>query len=140
VLPFWFSSDRPPASSGEIRDAEAHLGQALPDELKALLRVQDGGVSNYGAFREGERHFPLLPFFCVGASRRGDTLMAAFDARADFGIPTNVVPFGGQGHSWWGLRYGEGDEPTVVFQLDEESPVEYVARTFREFLAGLVEE
>ena len=144
-LPSWFkgewSTDRPGATPEEIAQAQVHIGHRLPEELCSLLLVQDGGVSNYEAFQDGDRYFPLLPFFAAGASVRADTLSQAFDTRELFELPAGIVVFAAQGHSWWGLDYRSGvPEPTVVFQLDEESDIEVVAPTFRDLLAGLVEE
>ncbi len=143
ALPFWFTAEwaetRRGATQREIDAAEAHLGRRLPAELRQLLLLQDGGVSNYVAYQVGDQYVPLLPFFGVGTDR-GDCLSRAFDARHLDEIPEEVIVIAAMGHSWLGLRYRDaGAEPELVQQSDEDSPIEVVAPTFREFVAGLVE-
>ncbi len=144
-LTFWYADEWSPPRAGatpeEVDQAEAHIGRKLPDELRALLLVEDGGVSNYEAFEDGDRYFPVLPFFCAGSTQRADTLAHAFDMRVYYPeIPTEIIVFAAAAHSWLGLDYGSGrKDPVVVFQLNEDSEIEFVADTFAAFLAGLVE-
>ena len=139
-LPFWFGDNRPAATEAQIDDCERHIGRSLPAELRRLLLVQDGGVSNFAGFEDGERYFPVFPIFGAGGATRTDTLMRAFDQRRVDGVPDGIIMIAGEGHSWLGLDYRVGVEPAVVFRQTDEDLIEVVARTFAEFLAGLIEE
>ena len=90
-LPFWLTSDRRGATAAALAKAEAHFGKSLPAELRELLMLQDGGISNYEAYEDGDDYFPLLPFLGVGRDR-GDTIMDALAVRDTFGIPKQVIP------------------------------------------------
>lgn len=140
-IPFWFPNGRGGASEAELERAERYVGYRIPGALRDLLVIQDGGVSNYTAYKQGDRQFPLLPIFRAGGDPATATLMRAYDVREAFGVPDGVIAFAGQGESWWGLDYRcDSDAPGVVFRLDLEHDVEPVATTFDGLLASLVEE
>lgn len=136
---FWFGSG-PGASEEDLSATEAYVGHRLPPLLRQLLLERDGGVSNFSAFEDGDEYFPLPPLFGVSSTAAADTISSAFRVGLHFGVPTGVVPFAGMGHSWMGLDYRQGDDPSVVYRQEEETAVELVARTFEAFLAGLIEE
>lgn len=137
-LPFWFHRTAP-ASIQEIEATERHIGHQLPEEYRALLRLQNGGVSNYSGFRDGERYFPLPPLFGVGAGAQ-DTLARAFDIGAMEGRPEGVVLFAAAEHIWLGLDYRVARGPAVVFGNTDEDELKLVAPSFADFIRGLVEE
>ena len=138
-LPFWFEDDCLGATPAEIDAAERHIGFPLPAGLRELLLEKDGGVSNYAAYVRNGEEYPLLPFL-GGSPHRGESLMLAADSCASSGIPAGIVPFALDGHSWWGLDYRTNPgEPTIVFSEDEEHDCELVARSFSEFLKGLIQ-
>ena len=138
-LPFWLTQTRG-ATEAEVAAAEHYIGQALPARLRELLREQNGGVSNFAAYEQGESYYPLLPLFGVDPNASAGTLMRAFDVREAFGVPHGVIMFAGQGHAWWGLDYRHNpDRPAVVYRNSETEPIQAVARSFEECLRGLVE-
>lgn len=140
-LPFWFDGKRPGATEEELNHAERYVGNDLPAKLRELLREQDGGVSNYAGYVKGELYLPFLPVFGVRAGPATGTIMRAFDVRNEFGVPQGVVPFAGQGHSWWGLDYrSDLRDPCVVFRGSEEEEIVVAAESFDEFVDGLIEE
>lgn len=141
AAPFWFGEPRPGATPSEVDFAEHHVGFRLPTALRQLLLTQNGGVSNYAAFVSGKECYPMLPMFRVGSKVADGTIMRAFDIGQSFGVPAGVVPFAGQGESWWGLDYRTNREvPAVVFLQDPDHEIEPVASTFDEFLGGLAED
>lgn len=135
-LPFWFDDGSPAkgASLTSISAFEEHIGKSLPASLKRLLLERDGGVSNYEAYHVGELYVPLPAFFSV------DTMTRSFDVARHFGTPEGVIAMASGAHDWIGLDYRTSDEPAVVAQAHEDAPLERVAGSFDEFLAGLVEE
>lgn len=135
-LPFWFDDGSPAhgASPSAIAAFENRSGTALPASFERLLLERDGGVSNYEAYHVGERYVPLPAIFSV------DVMTRALDAAHHFGTPKGVVAFASGAHAWLGLDYRNSKDPAVVAQADDDAPIEPVAASFDEFLAGLVEE
>ena len=136
--PFWFRQER--GASAESLDAcERYLGVELPRELRRLLALQDGGVSNYTGFEKAGVYVPVLPFLSADPATSGSTYVTADRLRRESGVPSGVVVFAAEGHAWLGLDYRNGDCPSVVYADDAGQPIEVVASTFDEFLAHLVE-
>lgn len=136
---FWDLEDsrEPGATREEIDRTESIVGCLLPSELRELLMVRNGGLSNYDTFRGRGVEHPLLVMFSADPDGDFDSIVAAFDVRAEFGVPDGVVPFAGEGHSWWGLDYRVTGGPGVVFKWNDNE-VEAVASSFEAFLRGLV--
>jgi hypothetical protein len=142
VARFWDNEEsrQPGATQEQIAGTEAIIGYPLPDGLRELLLLRNGGLSNFSAFRRvGEDDYPLFPMFSADPCGDFDSLVSAFGVRGEFDVPDGVVPFSGQGRSWWGLDYRVVNGPGVVFKWDEEELV-LVASSFDGFLVGLVED
>jgi len=55
------------ASEAELDAAESAIGHRLPADLRAVLRVRDGGTAHFGTFRKAAVSYPLgAAFFGVG--------------------------------------------------------------------------
>ena len=134
VFPFWLDTERDGASREQIEQFEKEVGIKLPEEFRQALLLCDGGVSSYSAFQRGDYYVPIPPFFSVEALRRAE------QNRDEFGTPERVVVIASGGHEWLGLDYRQGSVPKVVFQEDEESPLEMVADSFEVLLEGLMED
>lgn len=132
--PFWIDRDRAGASMDAIERLERDMGHALPHELVQALLLRDGGVSAYSSFQHGDVYVPLPAFFAV------EELRQAWEQRDELGTPAGVVAIAAGGHEWMGLDYREGPDPKVVFQEDEDSPLELVAESFEALLDGLAED
>jgi SMI1/KNR4 family protein SUKH-1 len=140
VRNFWFSEGTG-ATAADLDRAEKYVGHPIPQRLRALLEVKNGGVSVYSAFIDEDRYYPLLPLFGVDPEVAAGSLMRAFDVRAEFGVPDGVVPFAGQGNAWMGLDFRQsGLDPAVVYRDDIDREIEEVAKNFDAFIQGLVEE
>ena len=135
-LPFWFDDGLPTsgASENELALLESMIGERLPPALRDLLAVRNGGVSNFAAFVVGETRVPLPALFSVME------ISASVANSESFGTPDGVVAFGGDGDDWVGLDYRQGRVPEVVYQEHDDAPLEVVASSVDELLAGLVEE
>ncbi len=135
---FWYEPEGQGASLPEIEATEAAIGHRLPDELRHLLLIQNGGVAAYASVASGRGVFPLLPFFGVGITTEVGTILGALSVAEVFGVPPNVVPFAGLGHSWWGLEYAQpGAGPRVVYRDHLDAGIEVVSETFGAMLAHL---
>lgn len=133
----WYTGEHA-ATEQEIAAAEAAIGHDLPPSFRALLMQENGGVSTFIAYDDGENYFPLLPICGTEAIKQG---VGAIDVRKVFNIPDDIVVFAAEGHAWWGLDYrGDRHQPAIVYRNDAESDIETVAPTFDEMLAGLVED
>jgi len=146
ALPFWhvllgFSEGKPvrKASVAELEKTEVHIGYRLPQRLKDLLKIQNGGVSNYEAFVDGERYFPVLDFFGVGEGY--GTLIHVFNMSKEYETPDGIVVFAGGAHSVLAFDYrADVNEPQILYQHTEDDEFELVCESFEAFLSGLVEE
>lgn len=126
------------ATEESIQNAESYVGQRLPDSLRTLLKVQDGGVSNYGAcVSQGER-YPVLPLLGVSATASG-SIVRAFDLMDSFDVPREVVVFAAMGNAWLGLDYRSGPVPSVLYGDVDYATTNTIAENFDEFLKNLVE-
>jgi len=140
---FWYTEmgdTAQPATAEAIAEAERLLGVKLPEEFKALLRIQDGGVSVYdGIYHHGE----FYPFFgTAGVSEKSKHRIVPPDEYKtdDEDIPPGVILFAGMGHSWVGFDYRTSDSPSIVYFDEFEDKLTKLADTFVEYLLRLQEE
>jgi hypothetical protein len=133
-LPFWFDARRAGASRDQIEQLEREAGVELPEEFRQALMLRDGGTSNYASFRRDDYQVPIPSFFTVEELRRAER------HREELGTLRGIVAIAGGGHEWLGLDYRHGPVPTVVFQEDEDAPLEAVADSFEALLDGLTED
>lgn len=138
-LPFWLE-----ASTGSTEEAlqaaEAYVGHRLPDSLRALLREQNGGVSNYATCGSAGDRYPVLPMMGVAADASVDTIVRAHDVKEAFGVPEGVVVFAAMGDAWLGLDYRDSSVEPAVLYGDSERDAVGVSATFDRFLDSLGEE
>jgi hypothetical protein len=146
---FWFRSNdttsdfgmpKPPATTADLAGTEAHIGYRLPEELRELLMIQDGGVSQYSFAVDGGRCYPVPAILRANGTGFG-TIRGAYDFGDDGRVPAGVVVIATGGHDWLGLDYRKrADRPSVVYQEDEDAEIEEVAESFAQFLGMLSED
>lgn len=135
IADFWYESGPARgASAAELDLAEKRLGFELPAELRRLLAVRDGGVSNFGLFED----IVLAPFRGVAHGAGTGDLVALHLAGGVDTLPTGVVIFAADADAWFGLDYRENARaPSILHWSEyEDGPIE-LAGSFRQFLMNL---
>ncbi len=135
IAGFWHDSGRVEGASPEELDAaERQLGVRLPEELRRLLSIRDGGVPNFLLFGD----ILMTPIRGV-ANKAGTGHLVDLHMRGGVEtLPDGVVIFAADADAWFGLDYRANEEcPSVLHWSEyEEEPV-HLAPTFRAFLDNL---
>jgi hypothetical protein len=135
---FWHNPDGAEgARDDELRNAEKQLGFTLPQELKQLLTLRDGGIPNYDLFG----NILLCPF--RGVANKADTgnLVKLHLEGGEETLPADVVIFAAGPDAWFGLDYRTSRAcPSVLHWSEYEDEPVTLAATFREFLDKLSSE
>ena len=146
---FWDENfyNHPPLTETMVASAESALGVRLPDELIALLRVQNGGYTKGFAFPMlrrtswAEDHVPLTELFGIVTDpsiRSAQNILDTAYMTKEWGLPPRQVLLCGDGHWWLTLDYRVSGRPRVAWldcEIGEDIPI---APAFPEFLNGLV--
>ena len=123
---------RPPPSRAEIGSAEAHWKVRFPAMYLALLEVRNGG------YLRPELEPELLGIGLDDDASIEGRSWADLEEWASDWLPTDrerLVPFAGDGHSWWCFDYrGPDEEPTITCVDLECGSEESIAGSFVEFL------
>lgn len=130
-----------PLTNEMIEMAEQQLQVKLPLAYVELLSEQNGGGILHRAFPTmehnswAENHVHLDTIF--GIAEDEGILQSAYLIQ-EWGLPENIVLFGGDGHSWFAFDYRETNEnpPIIYLEADEEIVFE-LAANFKEFIDGL---
>ena len=145
---FWGSNyyEHPPLTEEVISTAEALLGHRLPIAMLELLRVQNGGYTQGFAHPMNQPttwakdHVPLddLAGILQLEHHSPMNMVRSPDMTKEWGLPPNQVLISGDGHYWITLDYRNGPDPSVAW-IDVECGEDIqIARTFSDFLDGLV--
>lgn len=132
---FWYAYEElPGASVREIEEAEHRLGHRLPPELRTLLQIQNGGVSNYTLAGE----ILLSPFRGIGPGSKSGDLVDLFLRGGVDSLPKQAVIIASDSDAWFALDYGAGvGSPSVIFWSEYEVVPIVLAIDFRRFLLML---
>ncbi|MFD3481796.1 SMI1/KNR4 family protein [Streptomyces sp. NPDC058665] len=139
-----------PLTDAVVHDAERRLGVRLPASLLEILRVQNGGLvaQLWNAFPTdvptswSENHVPLDDMMGIGRHEGRLSLLDSAYLVAEWGLPSPLVLFSGDGHCWTALDYracGERGEPSVTWfdaECETELPLAADFRTFVERLTA----
>lgn len=146
---FWGTNyyNHPKLTDKMIRKAENKLGVKLPNELIALLRIQNGGYTKGFVFPMSVKtswssdHVPFNELGGIVTDPSHETAQNLLDSSplsTEWDVPQRQVLLAGDGHFWITLDYRKGEEPSVAWidtECDEDIPISV---SFRDFLAGLV--
>ena len=132
-----------PIKKKDIVQAEKKLGIELPDLYKKLIKEQNGGYIQRTVFpiefstSSVENYIDIYSIY--GICEEG--ILNSSYLIKEWGLPNDLVLLDGDGHTWVALDYrGKTSEPSIVY-IDVEEEVEFqLARSFKEFIAGLQEE
>ena len=132
-----------PLTDAMVADAEALLGVRLPEDLLALLRIQNGGSvrDEFRAYPPPGDHVYFDHVMCIGPAP-GSTVSLNESPRLNetWEQPRDLVLLSGDGHSWIALDYRpRPQEPAVIFYDNDADPHEetVLAASFREFVERL---
>lgn len=134
IINFWYK-DESESLEGVgidlIKDVEKKIGKTLPENLKKLYLISNGGVSNYDQVTYlVDDNIPLHSFGQINdfieTLKLDDT-------------PKEVVIFAGESHSWFALDYRQKDEPSIIYYDEYEDVILNVADNFDQFLELLRE-
>ncbi|MFE6064731.1 SMI1/KNR4 family protein [Streptomyces sp. NPDC056431] len=140
----------PSLTDGVVQDAERQLGVRLPVSLLQLLWVQNGGpvAAAWDAFPMdvptswSESHVPFDVMMGIGRHNGLPSMLDSGYLSEEWGLPSPLVLFSGDGHCWIALDYrvcGERGEPSVTWfdtDSDTELPLATGFRTFVERLTA----
>jgi cell wall assembly regulator SMI1 len=140
----WMNYELPeprPATTAEIRAAEAVLGVRLPADFVAVASEHQGRTPSPSVFRlEDGTESILNNLLHFEASSPTSSIVRAWDDLQDI-LPAGVVPFAADpGGNYLCFDYRESDEqPPVVFWVhdDPSAPTQRVAASFTQLLALL---
>jgi len=137
------------ATDQEIAETESNLGVKLPADFVSLLKVRNGGALRLTLFRltpaaakqYGSEMYSLSRLAGAGASDPERITELTSLARDEWGLPADLVPLDGDGHTWCCLDYragGPNGEPAIT-EVDLDGPCETrVAERFIDLIHGLV--
>ena len=145
----------PPVSEETLHSVEAELGYRLPAAYVSQAREHNGGLLKRNAHASPSSttwaadHVAVTGIFAIGRTARS-SLCGSFGQHLwldEWGYPDLGVYFAdtpSAGHDMIALDYracGPDGEPSVV-HVDQEAGyvVTHLARTFEDFIAGLVDE
>ena len=147
---FWSTNyyNHPALTDEMVKRAESSLGVKLPDELIALLKVQNGGYTRgfvYPMSRPtswSSDHVPLHELFGIvdESFDSGHNILSTAYMINEWGLPEKLVLLNGDGHWWIALDYRQGEIPSVTWfdtEMDQDIPI---ADSFAQFFDGLVPE
>ena len=124
----------PGASPEELDEAERRIGFCLPSDLRRLLGLRDGGVSNYDLIGD------LLFAPVRGVANRAGTgdIAELYLLGGVNELPSKTVIFAADANAWFALDYRiSPKEPSVLHWSEYQETVVQLAPTFREFLEKL---
>lgn len=131
----------PPLTDKAVEGAEEELKVKLPESYIDLLKEQNGGYINYNAFPSSvstswvENHIKIDHILGVGEEAgilQSEYLINEWD------LPTNIVLFSGEGHSWVAFDYrNTREEPPIVYIDSDSEQIIELAPDFETFLKGL---
>lgn len=135
-----------PLTDSMVAEAEAHLRVRLPEDLLALLRIQNGGGvrEEFRAYPPPGDHVYFDHVMGIGPTRSSAvSLDESPRLNETWGQPRSLVLLCGDGHSWVALDYRSRlwrrREPRVIFYDNDTEPHEQVvlAPSFRTFVERL---
>ncbi len=148
---FWDSNfyNHPPLTDEMVEIAEKRLKVKLPQLLIDLLRIQNGGYTKGFAFPMKEKTTwadnyvslsDLSGIVIDDSIRTAHNILDTEYMTQEWGLPEKQVLLTGDGHWWITLDYRSGDVPSVRWidvECDEDM---HIARSFNDFINGLVPE
>ncbi|UJR83196.1 SMI1/KNR4 family protein [Sandaracinus amylolyticus] len=148
IRDFWSSSDDwhrsvEGASEEDLLNAERVIGHPIPEDLRTILMIQDGGTCRYSWFDGPSRtHYVGLMFFGVAHKANAGSLIDAYEDRKSFGVPDDVVTIASEAHQMLALDYRVSPQNPSVVLVGDDGDYEHfdaiqLAGSFREFLEGL---
>jgi len=134
--------DKPkPLTEKTIAKAEKMLKVKLPDSYIHLLKQQNGGYIIYNAFPTNkpnswaEDHIYIDRI--LGITKEDGILDTEYLIQ-EWGLPTDIVLFSGDGHSWIAFDYRKTkEEPPIIYIDTEDEQIIELATSFQMFLDGL---
>lgn len=130
-----------PLTDKAVEDAEEKLKVKLPESYINLLKEQNGGYINYNSFPSSvptswaEDHIHIDHILGVGEE---DGILQSEYLIKEWGLPTNIVLFSGEGHSWVAFDYrNTKKEPPIIYIDSDSEQVIELAPNFETFLNGL---
>lgn len=138
---FWVANERPGVTDEALDFVERGLSRRLPEDLKALYRIQNGGASRYEIVDSPFGPCPLPPLLGVTSGPGVDTLLQGVDRFPLATLEMRHLVFSCDGVGWLALDYsdpGQHKAPPWVLQCPvHPGPVEIIADSFGAFLASL---
>jgi len=146
---FWGSNyyNHPSLNDAVVEEAEKRLGVTLPPDLIALLRVQNGGYTKGFAHPMKQKttwaddHVPLHDLAGIVTDPTHQTPLNILQTEYlthEWGLPSKLVLLSGDGHWWITLDYRNSTVPSVAWIDVECGEDVQVARSFSDFLSGLL--
>ncbi len=133
-----------PLSDEAVKIAEETLNIKLPISYINILKQQNGGYIKFNAHPTdvptswADNHVNVDHLFGIGLGKEKGILDSEYLIK-EWGLPKNVVILAGDGHSWIALDYRKRKaEPSVIYIDVEENQVIRLAKSFEEFINGLV--
>ncbi|MFD6043414.1 SMI1/KNR4 family protein [Streptomyces koyangensis] len=139
---------QPALTDRAIVEAQRLFDVTLPNSLLDLLRHRNGGevADEWNAFPTSQPtswstdHVPFDTMLGIGRREGTTSLLDSPYLVGEWGLPTGLVLFSGDGHCWIGLDYracGRHREPSVAwFDADFHTELA-LAPDFRSFIEGL---
>ena len=146
---FWGENycEHPGLTDEMVMQAEKILGVRLPPDLIGLLKIQNGGYTLGFAHPMTQRttwavdHVPLQELFGIVTDPDHKTYMNIVHTplmTVEWGLPPHQILLSGDGHYWITLDYRSGQMPSVAW-IDVECGEDIqIAKSFSEFLTGLL--
>ncbi len=134
-----------PLSDEMVKKAEEMLKVNLPSSYINILKQQNGGYIKYNAHPTdvptsfAATHVNVEHIFGIGFGKEKGIVDSQY-LIDEWGLPENLVLISGDGHSWIALDYRKNKtEPPIIFIDVEENQEISLAKSFEEFINGLVE-
>lgn len=128
-----------------VEQAEEKLKVKLPQSYISILNQQNGGYIKFNSHPSdvptpwADDHVHVDHIFGIGVGKERGILESEYLIR-EWGLPKNVVLISGDGHSFIALDYRNSKvDPPVIFINAEQSQEIRLAKSFEEFMTGLVD-
>ncbi|MCD8510879.1 MAG: SMI1/KNR4 family protein [Bacillus sp. (in: Bacteria)] len=134
-----------PLTDEIVKIAEDKLGIKLPDSYINILNQQNGGYIIFNAHPTNiptswaDDHVKVDHILGIGIGKEKGILESEYLIK-EWGLPHNIVPISGDGHSWIALDYRNSKTgPPVIFIDVEQNQEIRLAKNFEGFISGLVD-
>lgn len=149
-----FQPSENPEYSDEVRErVENSLGIRFPEAYLNLVKRWNGGYLG-DTFQIPVKEPPDSPHYYLGEgffsisdiagltedARSLASILYTVNTARNWGVPNEVIPFSGDGHTWIAFDYRHlvNDEPTIIFIETDKLWFRVLANSFQEMLDSLL--